>query len=410
MTVSQRMSETDYTGPFPPVDTMAMIPVILRLVKQTTGLRFSAVARVTADQWVAYAVDDSVRLDIRPGDERVVHETLCNEVRLRRRSLACGAGMRELANGPYEPENHIPRDRLQSHISVPIITSTGLFVGTLCGLDPEPQNFNDTSVIETLELFAQLLASHLELHTQLNDSQSELGVAEETGRLREEFVAVLGHDLRTPISAVRLSAELLQARVEEQHSRKLVDAIHSSTLRMSALIEDVLDFTRCRLGAKFVINLSRVDNLFEALTPVIAEIRHAHPGADVVYRFGAARPVRCDFGRISQLVSNLLSNAVHHGAPGGPILINGHVDDQSMVLSFSNEGAAIHADQIDLLFKPFTRAEGENKSAGLGLGLYICSQIAESHGGELHVTSDDRHTVFTVRLPLLVESVEPMPA
>jgi hypothetical protein len=116
MTVSQRMSETDYTGPFPPVDTMAMIPVILRLVKQTTGLRFSAVARVTADQWVAYAVDDSVRLDIRPGDERVVHETLCNEVRLRRRSLASGAGMRKLANGPYEPENHIPQDRLQSHI------------------------------------------------------------------------------------------------------------------------------------------------------------------------------------------------------------------------------------------------------------------------------------------------------
>jgi signal transduction histidine kinase len=179
---------------------------------------------------------------------------------------------------------------------------------------------------------------------------------------------------------------------------------------MSALIEDVLDFTRCRLGAKFVINLIRVDNLFEALTPVIAEIRHAHPGADVVYQFGAARPVRCDFGRINQLVSNLLSNAVHHGAPGGPILINGHVDDDSMVLSFSNEGAAIHADQIDLLFKPFTRAEGENKSAGLGLGLYICSQIAESHGGDLRVRSDERHTVFTVRLPLLVESVAPVPA
>jgi signal transduction histidine kinase len=81
-----------------------------------------------------------------------------------------------------------------------------------------------------------------------------------------------------------------------------------------------------------------------------------------------------------------------------------------MVLSFSNEGAAIHADQIDLLFKPFTRAEGENKSAGLGLGLYICSQIAESHGGDLRVRSDERHTVFTVRLPLLVESVAPVPA
>jgi signal transduction histidine kinase len=399
------MSELDYEGPLPPVASMTAIPVILRLVREATGLRFAAVARVTATRWVAYAVDDAAHLELRPGDERPVDETLCSEVRRRRQSLAYGEAIDPFAQGRYEPQDALDLEHLKSHISVPIITSSGLFVGTLCGLDPEPVAVDNGSVIETLELFAQLIASHLEIHSQLEDSRSELGVSEETGRLREEFVAVLGHDLRTPISAVRLSAELLDERVEEPRSKALVAAIHSSAVRMGALIEDVLDFTRCRLGSSFAIKMSRVDNLFEALIPVITEIQHAHPLADVTYRYGAARPIACDFGRISQLVSNLLSNAVHHGAPGGPIRIDAGIDGSTMVFSFSNEGQPIHPDHMELLFKPFTRAEGQHESEGLGLGLYICSQIAESHGGELAVRSDDSGTVFTVRLPLL-ETIE----
>ncbi len=396
-----RMSNADYEGSLPPPAEMTVIPVILRLVKEATGLRFAAVARVTATRWVAYAVDDSAHLDIRPGDQRPLAQTLCNEVRQRRQSLAYGEGMHVLADGRYEPETQPGLETFKSHISVPIITSAGVFVGTLCGLDPEPVAVENASVIDTLELFAQLLASHLELHARLHDSQSELGASEETGRLREQFVAVLGHDLRTPISAVRMSADLLDRQVTDKRSKTLVAAIQSSAKRMSALIDDVLDFTRCRLGSRFVINLNRVDNLFEALIPVIAEIRHAHPLADVSYHYTDAKPVQCDFGRISQLVSNLLSNAVHHGAPGGPISIDGRIEQDSLVLSFCNEGLPIHPDRMDLLFKPFTRADNDRQNEGLGLGLYICSQIAESHGGQLQVTSSDRHTVFTVRLPVL---------
>lgn len=402
MMMGQRMSESDYEGPLPPLAKMTVIPVILRLVKEATGLRFAAVARVTSTRWVAYAVDDSAHLDIRPGDERPLAQTLCKEVHRRRRALAAGDGMQHLAQGLYRAEAEQDFEQLKSHISVPIITSSGLFVGTLCGLDPDVVPVENPSVMETLELFAQLIASHLELHLQLDQSQSELGVSEETGRLREEFVAVLGHDLRTPIGAVRLSAELLDAQLTEPRSKKLVAAIHSSALRMSALIEDVLDFTRCRLGSRFVTDMSRIDNLFEALNPVIAEIQHAYPSADLSYQYSAARPVLGDFGRISQLVSNLLSNAVHHGAPGGPIRVQGAVEAASMVLTFSNVGKPIDQAQMDLLFKPFTRADAGNKSEGLGLGLYICSQITESHGGSLQVRSDALGTVFTVRLPLLI--------
>lgn len=100
-------------------------------------------------------------------------------------------------------------------------------------------------------------------------------------------------------------------------------------------------------------------------------------------------------------MSNLLSNAVQHGARGGPIIIEGSVRGGGITLSFFNSGKPICQEQMDLLFKPFTRAQGDKKSEGLGLGLYICSQIAASHGGDLRVRSDDMNTVFTVRLPVI---------
>jgi signal transduction histidine kinase len=398
------MSDPDYMGALGPLARMEGLSAILRLAKEVTGLRFAAVAKVTENQWVAVAVADSVPLDIRPGDERPVASTLCNEVRLRRRSLVYGESMRKLQYAGYAAQVHFEQRGLHSHISVPILTADGRFVGTLCGIDPLPIVVEKTSVVETLELFARLIANHLDLQARLESSQSELGASVETGRLREEFVAVLGHDLRTPISAIRLSADLLEPRVADPRSKTLVGAIRTSALRMAALIDDVLDFARCRLGSRFAVNLKRVDDLFTALEPVIAEIRAAHPNADITYRHGAPQPLLCDFGRVSQLVSNLLSNAVKHGAPGGPIVIEGSVERHDLLLSFANLGEAIPAEQMELLFEPFTRADGEHKSEGLGLGLYICSQIAESHGGSLKVSSDEQLTRFIARLPILAHT------
>jgi signal transduction histidine kinase len=395
------MADSDYKGALAPLARMEDLASILRLVQEVTGLRFAAVAKVTDTQWVAVAVADSAQLGIRPGDERPLASTLCNEVRLRHRSLVHGEGMQKLQYAGYAARTPFEQRGLHAHMSVPIITDDGRFVGTLCGIDPLPVVIEKTSVVETLEMFARLIASHLDLQARLESSQSELGASVETGRLREEFVAVLGHDLRTPVSAIRLSADLLESRVADPRSTTLVGVIRTSALRMTALIDDVLDFARCRLGSRFAVNLQRVDDLFSALEPVVAEIRAAHPQADITYRHATPQPLLCDFGRVSQLVSNLLSNAVNHGAPGRPIVIEGSLEHPHICLSFANFGAAIPARQMERLFKPFTRAEGEHKSEGLGLGLYICSQIAESHGGSLEVRSDDQLTRFIVRLPML---------
>ncbi|MBD8709622.1 HAMP domain-containing histidine kinase [Pseudomonas sp. CFBP 13711] len=382
------------------IKQMESIPLILRMVKATTGLRFAAVARVTESRWIACAVDDDAGLELDVGSERVSAQTLCDQVRRMRRSLVYGEGFYELTRSDYPvcAPSDIPS--AQSHISIPIITADGQFFGTLCALDTASVVLNEQNVVTTLELFAQLIASNLDLHDRLRRSESQLGESIEIGRLREQFVAVLSHDLRTPLSAVRLSADALHGDVSENRRRVLADAIRTSAARMSALIEDVLDFTRCQLGGDVSIKPRRVADIFGALEPVVQEVRLANPQANIVFQHTGAATLLCDPGRIKQLLSNLAANAVAHGLKGGPILIKGQVNQSTLQLTCTNVGQPIPESLLGSLFEPFTRTKHDSPSEGLGLGLYICSQIAKAHGGTLSVCSSEQATTFSVTLPI----------
>lgn len=379
---------------------MESIPLILRMVKAITGLRFAAVARVTESRWIACAVDDDIGLELDVGSERVSAQTLCDQVRQMRRSLVYGKGFYELTQSDYPVSAPGDIPSAHSHISIPIITADGQFFGTLCALDTASVVLNEQSVVNTLELFAQLIASNLDLHDRLQRSESQLGESVELGRLREQFVAVLSHDLRTPLSAVRLSADALQADVSHDRRRVLADAIRTSASRMAELIEDVLDFTRCRLGGDVSVKLHPVADIFAVLEPVIQEVRSANPQANIVFQYTGAATLLCDPGRIKQLMSNLVANAVAHGQMGGPIVINGQVSQSTLQLTCTNVGQPIPEALLGSLFEPFTRTERDNHSEGLGLGLYICSQIAKAHGGTLSVCSTEQTTTFVVTLPI----------
>lgn len=394
------MSKSGFEIDLASISKMESIPLILNLVKATTGLRFAAVARVTETRWVACAVDNSAGLELVVGSERVTARTLCSQVRNLRRSLVYGSGFEELFRSGYGAEPPTDMPSVQSHISVPIITAEGEFFGTLCALDVTPVTLNKQTVIHTLELFAQLIASNLNLHDRLEHSKSQLVASTELGRLREQFIAVLGHDLRTPLSAVRLSADALRANVSESRRLLLADGILASAERMAALIEDVLDFTRCQLGGDVRVNLHLVDDIFEALEPVVQEVRLAYPKANIAFDHEGTAALLCDVGRIRQLVSNLLTNAVAHGKKGGPIILDGRISQSTLLLTCINLGEPIPDALMGSLFQPFTRAERDSHTEGLGLGLYICSQIAEAHGGTLSVTSDHAATTFIAEIPV----------
>lgn len=392
------MPQTDaFSQDIAAVARIDAVPIILDMVKHVTGMRFAAVARVTESHWVALAVDDAIDFGLKPGGQLVLESTICHEIRQSRRPVV----FTHASEHPIYSKHHTPKTyRLESYVSIPIVKGNGEFFGTLCAIDTVPAPFDECAVVKTLGLFAQLIAMHLDLRDDLQRSESALADATEAGRLREQFIAVLGHDLRTPLSAIRMSADLLESRLQDTHERGLASAIRKSSQRMGALIEDVLDFARGRLGGGIPVRRALVDDLEGVFNSVIAEVQASDPDVQIEHNFAIPSGIYCDPTRIGQLLSNLLGNAVTHGNRESPIKVAANTEGDDVVLSVTNHGACIPAALIPLLFQPFKRSDGGQRGEGLGLGLYIASQILESHNGTLSVTSStDQGTCFVARFP-----------
>ncbi|WP_166217401.1 GAF domain-containing sensor histidine kinase [Pseudomonas atagonensis] len=391
------MTHSAFSADLEAIRNIDAVPVILSMVKHLTGMRFAAVARVTEKNWVACAVDDSIDFGLQPGGELVLESTICHEIRQHQQPVIFG----HASAHPIFSSHHTPKTYgLESYISIPIVRANGDFFGTLCAIDSVPANLDEPAIAKTLTLFAQLIAMSLDTQSHLQATQLELKDATELGRLREQFIAVLGHDLRTPLSAIRMSTDLLESRTEEKRSLNLLSAIRSSSVRMGVLIENILDFARGRLGSGIPVQRTQVDDLQHTLQTTLEEIRASHPRAVIIDSLQVPGGVHCDPLRISQLLSNLLGNAVIHGASTAPILFNAWSENNEIVLSVTNQGTPIPPQLMPLLFEPFSRAEAGQRCEGLGLGLYIASQVVTAHNGTLSVTSSaESGTCFVARFP-----------
>ena len=391
------MTDPQFTSDIEAIRSIDAVPVILSMVKHITGMRFAAVARVTENNWVACAVDDSIDFGLKPGDELVLESTICHEIRQHKQPVIFG----HASLHPIFSLHHTPRTYgLESYISIPIVKADGEFFGTLCAIDSVPAKLDEPAIAKTLTLFAQLIAMSLDTQTRLHAAKVELDTANELGRLREQFIAVLGHDLRTPLSAIRMSADLLETKVEDKRSLNFIAAIRNSSVRMGVLIESILDFARGRLGGGIPVQRKLVDDLQRTLRMTLEEVQVSHPQATFIHRLDVPTGVYCDALRISQLLSNLLGNAVTHGSISEPIVLNAWAENDEFVISLTNQGTPIAPHLIPLLFEPFSRSEAGQRCEGLGLGLYIASQIATAHNGSLSVTSDSESgTCFVARFP-----------
>ncbi|MBB2719719.1 UNVERIFIED_ORG: signal transduction histidine kinase [Rhizobium etli] len=224
-------------------------------------------------------------------------------------------------------------------------------------------------------------------------------VEKEAARLREQFVAILGHDLRNPLASIAGGLNILSREPQSDKARRVLTMMGQSTERMSSLIRDMLDLARCRAGQGIAAVLEPT-NLRDVLEQVIQELQTANLNRKIESLIEIPFPVRCDRGRVAQLVSNLLGNALTHGAPNSPVVVAGTVEMDEVVISVANEGEPIPEHVRHYLFEPFFRATGSSKKQGLGLGLFISCEIARSHGGNLEVESDERQTKFVFRMPV----------
>lgn len=220
-----------------------------------------------------------------------------------------------------------------------------------------------------------------------------------TGGLREQFIAVLGHDLRNPLSALSSGVRLLQRDPSREKAAKIAGMMHASVLRMSGMIENVLDFARGRLGGGVSIQRDATD-LETAILQVVDELRSANAGHRIELRYDLPALVDCDGARISQMLSNLIGNACSYGDPGAAVVVRASRVGDEVEISVANQGPAIPESKMATLFQPFSHEPGLAPVQGLGLGLFIASEIAKSHGGALTATSSDAETRFTFRMPM----------
>jgi len=213
---------------------------------------------------------------------------------------------------------------------------------------------------------------------------------------------MLGHDMRSPLQTVQMTASYLAelnagADVSEA-ARRLI----RSGARMQALLDDLVDFNRTRLGLGINISPVPVDlaNLF---AEELGQLRAAHPDRRLTLEVAGNPQGRWDGLRLQQLLGNLVTNAIKYGAPDEPVRVVVTGEEDGLRFEVRNAGSAINRSALSQIFEPLKRGpEQESRhdaDGSLGLGLYIAREIAKAHGGEIEARSEETETVFAVRLP-----------
>ena len=373
------------------------VGTLLETVMLATDMRFAAVARVTTDRWVACRTVDEVNFGLSEGDEIGIDQTFCQSVRETSEKVM----FNDVATDDVYRNHPIAAQfGIVSYASIPIFRSNGSFFGTLCAIDTEPRDVKHPRVVAMLEMFADIIGRSLETEERLEAQERLVEHERQMGAVQEEFVAVLGHDLRNSVAALNAGVRQLDKEPLSDKARKILPLMGSSIHRMSELIDNIMLHAKSRLGGGIRISATPDAGLEDALNHVVEEVRAAAPDHKITVDLDFDRPVSCDAARVAQAVSNLLSNAVRYADDGSEVTVRGRVSGAEAVISVANRGAPIPESLKQKLFQPYQRGD-QTKGEGLGLGLHIASSIAVAHSGQIDVTCDDGLTTFAFRLPLL---------
>lgn len=249
------------------------------------------------------------------------------------------------------------------------------------------------------EVFFELYRQRQLLASQIAEREQLIREVQETLRLNEMFAAALGHDLRNPLSAIMTGAALLISLGDDK-TMAIGNRILSSGSRMARMIEQLLDLSRARVGGGIPVTPAQMQ-LKDVAEKVVAEHQASSPGRELTLETTGVLEGSWDEPRLAQVLSNLIGNALEHGAPDAPITVRADgTSPHEVVLTVNNKGQ-IPADEVPHLFEPFRSGrQAGRRVEGLGLGLYIVDQLVRAHDGTVRVTSNDRDgTTFEVHLP-----------
>jgi sigma-B regulation protein RsbU (phosphoserine phosphatase) len=245
-----------------------------------------------------------------------------------------------------------------------------------------------------------LLAKEQEAQAALRVAQGERdrqqALAEDRALFAEQMVAIVSHDLRNPLSVIKMSAHLLALSELSPKQKTALDRLVKSNGRATRLIADLLDFSSGRLGNSLEVEMANID-FHGVVAEAVDELRVAAPDRTIEHRRVGAGECRGSSDRLTQLIGNLVINAITYGAVDRPIVVTSDIDEAVFSVSVHNHGTAIPAALLPRVFDPMTRGTpATGNVSGVGLGLFIVRQIAQAHGGGVGVTSSDEDgTTFT---------------
>jgi len=261
-------------------------------------------------------------------------------------------------------------------------------------------------VFKIFELLATLIS--YELENQDNDviRAAKLEEAQRQAEEREKMMGILGHDLRTPLTAIKLSAEAIVMSPDPQDVNPLAMQIFSSAGRMNRMITDLLDFTRARFSGAIPLNRAPVD-MRVVCEKVVQELQIANPRRTIRLASSGNGVGEWDGDRAAQVVSNLVSNALDYSAPATPVEVILEGDRETMILSVTNAASDLPRETMKSMFEAFHSGPSFNsRSRGVGLGLFIVRQILRAHGGEVTVSSHNGTVRFDTVWPRRASSRE----
>ena len=350
--------------------------------EEFAATRFPAARDMTADQLRADAHEllEAVATDLES-------DQTSDEQRQKSRGWGTRRGMRQIA------QDHAIR-RMQSgfHLDQVLSEFRALRASVIRLLDQEGADQDRSDLTRFNEAIDEALTESVNRFSQKLEEY------------RDQFLAVLGHDLRNPLGAVKMSAAFLARSegLDERHG-KAAWRIVIAAERMERMVSDLLDLTRTRLGQGIPIS-KKTMNLGALCRRAVDELHAFHPERALLLECEGDLSGQWDEDRLAQVVSNLVGNALQHGSVSGPVTVRAASDGDRAVLTVHNLGPAIPATSLKTIFDPMVRSSTGRDYAGqarsLGLGLFIVRELVAAHGGTVSVASTETAgTTFTVRLP-----------
>lgn len=404
---------------FADIERVNQIPIVktmLEVICRSTGMGFAAVARVTEDRWIACSVQDEIGFGLTPGDELEIGTTICNEIR--------ASGEAVVIDHVDESESYCghPTPRMygfKSYISLPIRLKSGEFFGTLCAIDPKPNQLQNPRVMGMFHLFAELLAFHLDnirlmerTHTAMQDLAAQLVASNDENR---QYRHISSHNLQEPLRKLRVFSDMLvnaTDRNEAEKAKEFAVKIRTSAQQFSMMIKDLSDFSGLTSKSSFAdVRLDRV--VADVMAQLSPQIEHR----SIEIETHCLPKVMAVPEQMEQLFYQLLHNAVkfagHHEPPRIRIssreMALHEIEDllpEPLQMAYAeirveDNGVGIEDSQLEKVFDIFARLPTGAFGQGEGVGLAYCRKIVRNHKGIIKAEANPgKGTTFVITLPL----------